>query len=239
MRRSLVAAMLAAIVLFGCSAAAAPTPQIIYVTAPPASPVATPSQATAATAAPAAPTSPSVASGSWQISPINSDPLSGKPSATAILLATTGVSQYGKPNEFVVRCKDGQTDMFIGLNQFLTTDATVSVTTRVDSDQAQEMSWANSTDQQSTFLLPGDRDVTSFVRALFPHTTFAARLTPYNDNVRTAIFDITGMEAATSNVANACSWPTPKPNPTEKNGQPCPTPWGVGSPSMPRECLYQ
>ena len=203
--------------LAGCSVATTsgtpPTPEIIYITAPPAPSAAIPTPIViyvtpAPTATPAATAVPSgdvavAGAGTWIVQATTADPISGKPTAIVYANSTSGETQLGKPIQLIIRCENSQTDFFINWGQFLGSSGPVTVTSRLGTAGARGLQWNLSTDNEATFY---PSDPVAYVKTLFGQTMYAAQTLPYNASQVTAVWDITGVQNAVAGVRKACGW---------------------------------
>ena len=173
-----------------------------------ASPVAAdPSTATGSSATQSPASSPAASVGLWDLSQ-RKDELTGDVSQMAMLTATSGESSLGKPIRAVARCKNGTTDFYILWGDYLGNDDRVSVQTKVDDGAIEDASWGNSTTNDTTFFPDGGTigKPVDFLKGMFGHDKLVTRTTPYSATVLTAVFTITGVENAVSDLRKACGW---------------------------------
>jgi type VI secretion system protein VasI len=135
----------------------------------------------------------------WSFIDLN-DPLTSKSGIAARLEATGGASSHGKVT-MTVRCLNNATELYINWNDYLGLDST-KVNYRVGAGTAKSASWSLSTDNKSTFA-PAPIPL---LRAMASEKEFVARVTPYNENPVTAVFDITGADGVVDRVRTMCGW---------------------------------
>lgn len=129
---------------------------------------------------------PTEDNGKWLIhTKIN--PLDDSEIFTAYVEASEGRNEYGEKPVFYLRCQSNKINTFIDWSQYLGSNAEVMY--RIGKGKPISREWALSTNSQATFY-PKKND--PFVRDLQLHDTFVARITPYNSNPITAVFDISG-----------------------------------------------
>lgn len=138
--------------------------------------------------------------GMWTTS-TDTDPLTDKKVHRAKLKAQEGRGRFGDEITLHIRCKDGQTEGYINWATFLGSDG-ISVTSRIDKMQAEKSSWSVSTDHKASFMPQTVPILKKFIGA----SNYVVNLTPYGENPITAIFDISGSEAAFKDIRQACKW---------------------------------
>jgi len=204
-----------AVLAVGCvSAGPAATPIIIYITPPPAPvdrtpiPFAQPTPTTASSTLVGPTVRPTVRptlrlpeTGSWYVAPVTKDPLTDQSTMYIMVSAHSGKSEFGDSPALYIRCKDGNTEMYINWSTFIDTESAL-VTTRVGSAAASNQILSVSTDYESTFFFAPE----DLIRSMFGQETFIAQVTPYSANAITASFDITGIENAIFEVRATCDW---------------------------------
>lgn len=137
--------------------------------------------------------------GKWLVT-TEANPVDDTQTAIAILTADSGTNKWGKSITFVARCKSNQTEAYINWDDFLGHDA--SVLTRIGSEKAKTNNWDLSSDYKSTF----SRQPVQFLKGMLKSNKLLAQITPYNDNPITAVFDITGFDAAVKPLRELCKW---------------------------------
>lgn len=141
----------------------------------------------------------------WLVGPIQPDPISDRPTATAFLIADSGSSKWGNSISLFIRCDGGRTVLYVNWNEFVNNKAQ-PVEYRIGARSAQSANWQISTNYQATFYPASEEGVVAFIQSMFGEIQFIARTTPYGENTRTATFNITGVEHAVANVRKACGW---------------------------------
>ena len=144
----------------------------------------------------------SATSGDWVIGDIESDPLTDEPTALLGLISESGTNAFGDPITLLIRCRNGETDLFISWGDYLGSGP-ARVTTRVGYGEPRARRWSLSTDGTATFLTG---DAISFVKNLIGETSLVAQTQPYREGNSKALFDLTGIEDALVNVREACNW---------------------------------
>jgi type VI secretion system protein VasI len=144
---------------------------------------------------------PAAGKGKWSTS-TTTDPLTDKSIYIAMLDASSGRGRLGEQIGLVVRCAKNKTELYINWNSFLGTD-TARVTHRVGKLKAETHTWDVSTDHTSSFY-PGSPVAT--LKEMTKNTSFVANVTPYSESPVTATFDVSGAEAAFSDIRKGCSW---------------------------------
>lgn len=118
---------------------------------------------------------------------------------TAILMASSTSGRRGTV-ALVARCVAGEIEAAINWNNYLSDNSVVTV--RFDKEQPVTSRWSPSTGQKATFATAPK----AFMQSLVQHESLAARITPYREAPTTAIFDLSGSQAALGQVAEACGW---------------------------------
>ena len=147
--------------------------------------------------------------GSW-VTDTSTNPLDDSRTVVAILEATDGVGGLRRePINLVVRCRSNETDAYINWNDYLGDDDSDSIRTdekrvtyRFPPADAQTEMWGVSTDDEATFVA----SPIPLLRALVESDQFVVQTTPFNESPSTAIFDLTGAEAAIAPIAEECGW---------------------------------
>jgi DNA-directed RNA polymerase subunit RPC12/RpoP len=97
-----------------------------------------------------------------------------------------------KTPTLIIRHKEGETDVYFNTGSYLGSD-NVKVTHRLDKYKPTTLTWGLSTDSKSIFY---PTDVKTFINGLRFNKQLVIRLTPYNENPITAVFNLTGLEEA-------------------------------------------
>ena len=101
--------------------------------------------------------------GDWIIGDIEQDPLTDGATAMVFLESESGTSAFGNPIVLIVRCSNGDTELFINWRDYLGSDLP-RVTVRIGDAPPETGLWDLSTSNDATFY-PGS-DVT-FIRSMF------------------------------------------------------------------------
>lgn len=108
-----------------------------------------------------------------------------------------------------VRCQDNKTEVYIDWENYLDgnsgdfRDNRHVVTVRIGDGDPFTVRATVSTNNESTFF---PSPIPSILKPAANADTLAARTTPYNESPQTAVFNLTGMRAALSDLAAACNW---------------------------------
>jgi type VI secretion system protein VasI len=123
---------------------------------------------------------------------------------TVILSVTAGnvKSQYSKDIDLILRCKSGQTEVYVSWNSFLGSGQ-IETIMRLDSKPAEHSSWSLSSDNEAAFY-PGN--TVKFIKSLMKTSEVVAQVTPYDASPVTAIFDTTGLSSIIKPLSEACKW---------------------------------
>ena len=166
----------------------------------------------------------STLTGKWRITS-EADPITDVVIASLVLTADSGKSKMGEPITLHLRCDDGKTVTYIDWNDFMTDSA--QVTTRVDKNTPQTKEWGSDTSKTASFYPNSPHperkleyrdgsdgrsagnyviqiDAQPFVKELVTGTKLIARATPYNSAPITAVWNLTGIVAATKDLRSSC-----------------------------------
>ena len=100
-----------------------------------------------------------------------------------------------------LRKRGSVSEVFIVWDDYLGNEA--YVTWRIGTDQPQSRQWTLSTDSQSTFY---PEDAVALIRSISKVDRFVVRLTPYNENPATAVFDVRGLASLVGEVDVLVEW---------------------------------
>lgn len=137
--------------------------------------------------------------GKWVVT-VDINPIDDSKTVSLILDAESGKNRWGKSVYLVVRCKSNSTDLYIGWNDYLGSDA--YVTTRVGDNKATTQFWNMSSNSKATF----HREPIPFLKEILVSPKLVAQVTPYNKSPVTAIFNTAGLENAIKPLRETCSW---------------------------------
>lgn len=137
--------------------------------------------------------------GKWNVS-VDVNPIDDSKTVTLVLDADSGKNRWGKPVYLVARCKSNTTDLYIGWNDYLGSEA--DVLTRVGDNKAITQRWSMSTDKTATF----HRKPIPFLKEMLTSSKMVAQVTPYNESPVTAIFNTSGLENVIKPLRETCSW---------------------------------
>lgn len=139
--------------------------------------------------------------GEWHMQ-TDTDPLTDKAVYYAGLSASSGTGRFGDRVLLVVRCANNKTEMYINWASYLGSRST-NVTYRVGKEKAKTSSWSISSNHKATFY-PGSP--IQLIKELMDNDSFAANLTPYNENPITAVFNTSGAKEALADLRKGCNW---------------------------------
>ena len=137
--------------------------------------------------------------GKWRIS-VDVNPIDDSKTVTLVLDADSGKSRWGNAVFLVARCKSNITDIYIGWNDYLGSEA--DVLTRVGNNKAVTQRWSMSTDKKATF----HRKPIPFLKEILISPKLVAQVTPYNESPVTAVFNTAGLDNAIKPLRETCSW---------------------------------
>ncbi len=169
-----------------------PTPEPTATPTPTPVPTATPTPTPVPTATPTP--VPTAETGRWDI----------KDQFVNELLAASLFAEFNDDIWLLIGCTEsGFTGIVIEWGTFVGIDPH-PVAYRIGDREAVTKDWSV-TDTGSMTIFPGE--TIALIRSMFGESKLAVRTTPPGENSITAIFDITGIEAATALIAEACEWP--------------------------------
>jgi type VI secretion system protein VasI len=137
--------------------------------------------------------------GKWKVS-VDVNPIDDSKTVTLVLDADSGKNRWGTPVFLVARCKSNTTDLYIGWNDYLGSEA--DVLTRVGDNKAVTQRWSMSTDKKASF----HRKPIPFIKEMLTSPKLVAQVTPYNESPVTAIFNTTGLKNAIKPLRETCRW---------------------------------
>ena len=137
--------------------------------------------------------------GKWSVS-VDVNPIDDSKTVTLILDADSGKNRWGKPVFLVARCRSNSTDLYIGWNDYLGSEA--DVLTRVGDNKAITQRWDMSTDKKAAF----HRKPISFLKEMLTSSKLVAQVTPYNESPVTAVFNTAGLSNAIKPLRETCGW---------------------------------
>lgn len=137
--------------------------------------------------------------GKWNVS-VDVNPIDDSKTVTLVLDADSGKNRWGNAVFLVARCKSNHTDLYVGWNDYLGSEA--DVLARVGDNKAVTQRWSMSTDKKATF----HRKPISFLKEMLQSNKLVAQVTPYNESPVTAIFNTKGLENAIKPLRETCSW---------------------------------
>ncbi|MGC6513268.1 MAG: type VI secretion system-associated protein TagO [Myxococcota bacterium] len=137
--------------------------------------------------------------GDWQVtSKVN--PLDDTVTDVVMLASENSTSRFGVPITLVIRCLSGKTTLYINWNDYLGSEAHVTI--RVGDAKARRSEWSISTDHKSTFA---PRPM-ALLGEMWTADRFVAQVTPYNESPVTAEFNIGGLSDAVTALSANCRW---------------------------------
>ena len=139
------------------------------------------------------------ATGKWQLED-HTNPLDDTVDITLTLLADSGTNRSGRPFMLTAHCDSHKTQLAISWYAYLGSQA--SVTLRIGSGEANTSRWDVSADKQATISTVPVQTLKDMLSA----DKMVAQVTPFNQKPYTAIFDLSGLEAAIEPVRATCRW---------------------------------
>jgi type VI secretion system protein VasI len=139
----------------------------------------------------------------WRVD-VDVSPIDDSRTVTLVSIALERVrSGYDSARPgLVIRCSEGQTDVFIAWGLYLGLDET-EVVSRVDDLPARRSTWSISTSNKATFA-PGN--AVAFARELIGSGQLFAQVTPYGENPVRAVFSTRGLGQSVVPLREACNW---------------------------------
>jgi type VI secretion system protein VasI len=137
--------------------------------------------------------------GKWNVS-VDVNPIDDSKTVILSLDSDSGKSRRGESVFLIARCKSNTTDLYIGWNDYLGSEA--DVLTRVGDNKAITQRWSMSTDTKATF----HSTPIPFLKEMLTSTKMVAQVTPYNESPVTAIFNTSGLENAIIPLRETCNW---------------------------------
>ena len=106
----------------------------------------------------------------------------------------------------VFRCFENTTALIINTDDYMSNNYTNNVVEyRLDADKAQKKKFTVSNSGTALGLWTGGSSI-PFIKSMFGKESLVLRYTPYNDNIKTAEFNIAGLEEAIKPLRKACGW---------------------------------
>ena len=137
--------------------------------------------------------------GEWDVD-IEINPIDDSKTVVLSVGSSSGVSFFGKPGAFVLRCKSNKTDAYISWGNLLGPRA--FVVSRIGKEEAKRKEWHLSTNRKSSF----HPTPVSFIKNMIGHDALVAQITPFGKSPVTATFNISGLENAIVPLREACGW---------------------------------
>ncbi len=136
---------------------------------------------------------------SWNLTE-NNDPIT---QSRDLMLSKVALGEDPEDGRvLIIACKKNRTQMYITRSEFLGIDA-VKVETRLETESMQVRDWPLSSDQTATFY-PGSP--ISFIKRMIGSSDLYARTTPYAENPRLVMFDVSGLDEAIGPIREECGW---------------------------------
>ncbi|CAN7265223.1 hypothetical protein [Caulobacter sp. LjRoot300] len=124
-------------------------------------------------------------------------------------IAEEGAASGGEPITLTIRCQSNKTELYVNWNDYLGDDSHdvyndwKQVIVRVGTAEATTQRWGISTDSNATFA-PGSP--VALIQKMGKADRLVLQTTPYNENPVTAVFKLNGMDIATKQLGESCSW---------------------------------
>lgn len=132
----------------------------------------------------------------------STNPLDDSTRVVALLRASEGAGGVSaEPITLTARCQSNSTEVYINWHDFLVDDEQ-RVIYRFPPTDAVTESWEVDADNNSTSV----RRAIPFLRRMVESDRLVVQTTPYIKEPSTAIFDLTGAQAALEPIAEVCEW---------------------------------
>ena len=123
-----------------------------------------------------------------------------------IAVSLTGAAESDKTQSeesitVVMRCRNGDTDLYINWQDYLGNEA--SVQTQIGDQGAVTQNWNLSASHQSSFY---PDDSTEFITQLLNADLLVAQVSPYRARPVRATFNLTGLSDAIVPLRQTCNW---------------------------------
>lgn len=137
--------------------------------------------------------------GEWDVD-IEINPIDDSKTVVLSVKSSSGVSFFGTPGAFVLRCKSNETDAYINWGNLLGRRA--FVVSRIGKEEAKRKEWHLSTNRKSSF----HPTPVSFIKNMIGHDILVAQIAPLGKSPITTTFNISGLENAVVPLREACGW---------------------------------
>jgi type VI secretion system protein VasI len=138
--------------------------------------------------------------GKWTVSE-SVNPLDDSKRIVFALAADEGAGTFGEPVHLFIRFQSGETEVYINWNSYLGDN--VYVTSRIGKQSAESAKWSESSDSKASFYPDDPKEL---IRGLEEVDSYVAKVTPFNENPITAIFDIRGLKNISAKYADVLQW---------------------------------
>lgn len=115
-------------------------------------------------------------------------------------------ARYGQTYRpsLLIRCMENSTGLYINYGFFLTTGS-MTVTTRVDKEDARKARWNVSTDYEAVGLWRGGQAI-PFIKSLLGKDRLFVRVQPHGESYVDVTFSLDGLDDRIHSVAKTCRW---------------------------------
>jgi type VI secretion system protein VasI len=138
--------------------------------------------------------------GKWTVSESN-NPLDDSKKIIFGLTADSGVGTFNDPVRLVIRFESNETEAYIVWSSYLGDN--VIVTSRIGKESAESKKWTESSDSKASFY---PDDTKAFIKELEETDAFVAKVTPFNENPITAVFDVRGLKNIAAKYSEVLQW---------------------------------
>jgi type VI secretion system protein VasI len=128
------------------------------------------------------------------------NPLDDTRTVTLWLQATSVEPAYDESAFLFIRCRSGQTSVYITWNKAL---ANAEVLVRLGKGDLERQYWNLSTDNEATFYR---EDAVTFAKALMESERLVAKVSPKDSYPTTAVFELAGLATAIEPLRQTCGW---------------------------------
>lgn len=137
--------------------------------------------------------------GKWKLT-TDTNPVDDTKTVVLTIDENSNRGRWDKPVYMVLKCQSNVTGMYIKWNDYLGKRA--KVLTRIGTNEPETTEWS---------LAPGRRitvrqEPISFIKRMLEADRLVAQVTPYSEDIVTAVFDTKGLNKAIAPLREACHW---------------------------------
>jgi hypothetical protein len=139
--------------------------------------------------------------GAWKVLHDETDQITGDRRVSVYLDAESGVSSLDLPTQLLIDCSEGELIAWVSWGWDLGPEPIIDVETRIGDGEPVTEPWFN----EGEHTVYGKSDA-AFITSLFGESRLAVGVATTEAGRVTALFDVTGIEAAVAGVREACDW---------------------------------